>query len=282
MPCSDFESDEYFGSHGGFCLASWTCKDEESRSIVTLSWQTLRPIVYTLRDEVNSMRLNIQVYLFLFYGREHHQGEFSRRIDEHIREGVQRYTVGQREKTKKRWSIRAANMHLIDRTERTEKIKTRTHTFFHRSIDRHTRWSEKPSLLRNRSILARLTWISFYISSRRVRICVNEDRSATISFSQLDYDDTFGLRAMMNRIFAWNSLTDGIQQQNWSDCDGWWAIAHAESNAVFQLKFRRSLLKLWRIYTPEYLFLEENLHEWGFEGCSLFSKAYLSTSHQDE
>ena len=45
-------------------------------------------------------------------------------------------------------------------------------------------------------------------------MCVNEDRGATISFSQLDYDDTFSLRATMDGIFDCNRLADGTQQRN--------------------------------------------------------------------
>ena len=67
---------------------------EDIRTGVHFSWKIRRPIVYAFRDEVHSTRLNVQVYpshsLYLFNGREHHQGEFSRRVDGHIRESVQR------------------------------------------------------------------------------------------------------------------------------------------------------------------------------------------------
>ena len=62
----------------------------------------------------------------------------------------------------------------LDRSNRTSREdyeeNTHTHThMYHRSIDRHTGLSEKPSLLRNRIVLSRLTWISFFIAVRRIR-----------------------------------------------------------------------------------------------------------------
>jgi hypothetical protein len=87
--------------------------------------------VSSIRLEMKSIRRRSTskcISLSLFCALEHHQGEFSRWIDEHIREALQRYTLGHREKMKKRWSIRTANVHLIDRTERKEKMKKRTHT----------------------------------------------------------------------------------------------------------------------------------------------------------
>ena len=100
---SDRESDEWFGSGGGFSLRSWKGNIEESRPGVTLSWQTPRPIEYTSRDEVYSTTLSVQVYRSLseqtpFYIRRHPPSNVSLRMDEHIRESVQRYTVGQRER----------------------------------------------------------------------------------------------------------------------------------------------------------------------------------------
>ena len=119
------------------------------------------------------------------------------------------------EKMKHRYSQCA-----LDRSNRTKREdQDENKHLFHRSIDRHTKWSEKPSLRRNRSIFFSLTWISVYISSSRVRMCVNEDRGATISFSQLDCDDTFSLRATMDGIFDCNRLADGIQQRNWANSD---------------------------------------------------------------
>ena len=59
----------------------------------------------------------------------------------------------------------------------------------------------KPSWLPWRMTFSLLIGISFYVSSRRVRICVRIERNPKISLDGLDHDDVFTVQAMTDWAF---------------------------------------------------------------------------------
>jgi hypothetical protein len=123
-PLPERESDWWFESYEGFCLVSWTCSDEESRSGVTLSWQTsslsalLLAMTFSRRGSTsNCISLSEQT---LFVIERHQPSNLSFSKFEHIQRqnnDTQVNRVRQRRNRRKRWSILAANVHQLDRIE---------------------------------------------------------------------------------------------------------------------------------------------------------------------
>ena len=208
MPFSDPRSDRPLWNYGGFSLVSQTCNDEEWHS----NWCA------RFRDKHRGLSFTPQDMKFIRWGSTSNDIPLLLSLTR-----LPSIFVGVHQ-AMSRWEwMNTFESQCIDKQsdiEREEEEEKHTH-MHHPSIDRHRRWSEKPSLQRNRIMWSRLTWISFYISSRRIRICLNEERSANISFSQLDYDDNFTLPAMTNRSFDLNRLTDGIQRRNWINRVQW-------------------------------------------------------------
>ena len=64
-----------------------------------------------------------------------------------------------------------------------------------------TSFSQKPPLIQSLVIFSLLRCISFYVSSRRVRICAHIERILQISLNELDHDDVSTVQAMTNWIF---------------------------------------------------------------------------------
>ena len=64
------------------------------------------------------------------------------------------------------------------------------------------------------TVISLLAWISFYVSSRRIRICIHMERIPTTSIHRATREDIFTVQAMMHWIFDSNRLTWSISSFN--------------------------------------------------------------------
>ena len=77
-----------------------------------------------------------------------------------------------------------------------------------------TGFSEKPSSLPSRMTFSLLIGISFYVSSRRSRICVHIERTPNISIHRATREDNLTVQAMTQLIFPWDSLASRSHRRN--------------------------------------------------------------------
>ena len=93
-------------------------------------------------------------------------------------------------------------------------------------LQRIKHWPKKPSAISFVTIFSLLTSISFYVSSRRSRICVQIERDVKISLRRPSNDDHFTVHAIFNWIFALSRLTNRIPWWDWFHWIQWSTIKH--------------------------------------------------------
>ena len=79
-------------------------------------------------------------------------------------------------------------------------------------------FSQKPIWTPPRTIFSLLARISFYVSSRRVRICVHIERNPEISLSEACHEDIFTVQAMSDLFFWFEEIDWSILSLESIDC----------------------------------------------------------------
>ena len=110
-----------------------------------------------------------------------------------------------------------------------------------------TCFSQKRLWTSPRTIFSLLAWISFYVSSRRSRICILIEREAKISLNRPYHDENSTTQAMMSRIFDLRTLIHRIHCVRRLNCVHGYEIEHSESNAYLRSRIGCTVVELGKI-----------------------------------
>jgi hypothetical protein len=106
----------------------------------------------------------------------------------------------------------------------------------------------RPPRVRIRMMFFFPAWISFSVSSRRIRICARIERTPPISLSEACHEDILTVQATMGGIFRLKRLTCRFYRWNRSFQVEESVSEHAELNAVFRSRIGLTVFELWKIF----------------------------------
>ena len=144
-----------------------------------------------------------------------------------------------------------------------------------------TRFSQKLLLIPPLMIFSLLVWISFYVSSRRMRICIHIERNPQISFGEAGHEDIFTDQAMSDWCFSFEEIDRSTQSLESMD------LRFERGNRVRWIECRSQIIKqtdqsrAMEDFVFEKLIFQKKLSRSHHQRLSLFLYRYPSMFHRD-
>jgi hypothetical protein len=128
----------------------------------------------------------------------------------------------------------------------------------------------KPPRVRIRVTFSLLTWISFYVSSRRVRPYVHIEITPKISLDQIDHDDVFTVQAVTRCIIIVGQLDFPISSLESIQLDPGKGNRTSWVECRSRIVNRTVRSRVMEDFVSQRLVFQKNLHNFRHEWHSLF------------